>query len=102
MLTNEVGGGIIVKLSGARATRMAAENRITTAFEGISGASAHEKNFKKISKKFLTNGTEWDIITRLSRESGQRTGPWKLNKTETCGTLNVGLETHENQFQIYK
>ena len=25
-----------------------------------------------------------------------------MNKTETCGTLNVGLETHDNQFQIYK
>ena len=23
-----------------------------------------------------------------------------MNKTETCGTLNVGLETHDNQFQI--
>ena len=57
MLTNGIPGGIIVKLSGARATQTAAENRITTAFEGFSGASAHEKNFKKISKKFLTNGT---------------------------------------------
>ena len=68
MLTKGISGGIIVKLSGARATRKAAENRITTAFEGLSRASAPEKTSKKISKKFLTNGTSRDIINRLSHE----------------------------------
>ena len=57
MLTNGFAGGIIVKLSGARATQTAAENRITTAFEGFSKLLSFGKNFKKISKKFLTNGT---------------------------------------------
>ena len=56
-MTNRFAGGIIVKLSGARATQTAAENRITTAFEGFSKLLSFEKNFKKISKKFLTNGT---------------------------------------------
>ena len=50
VLTKCFPGGIIVKLSGARATRKAAENRITTAFEGFSGASAHEKTSKKSQK----------------------------------------------------
>jgi len=53
VLTKWFSGGIIVKLSGARATQTDAENRITTAFEGISRDSAPEKNFKKISKKVL-------------------------------------------------
>ena len=56
-MTNRLAGGIIVKLSGARATQTAAENRITTAFEGFSKLLSFEKNFKKISKKFLTSGT---------------------------------------------
>ena len=50
VLTKCFPGGIIVKLSGARATRKAAENRITTAFEGFSGTSAHEKTSKKSQK----------------------------------------------------
>ena len=50
VLTKCFPGGIIVKLSGARATRKAAENRITAAFEGFSGASAHEKTSKKSQK----------------------------------------------------
>ena len=53
MLTNGFTGGIIVKLSGARATQTAAENRITTAFEGFSRASAHEKKLQKNLKKVL-------------------------------------------------
>ena len=56
-MTNRFAGGIIDKLSGARATQTAAENRITTAFEGFPKLLSFEKNFKKISKKFLTNGT---------------------------------------------
>ena len=56
-MTNRLAGGIIVKLSGARATQTAAENRITTAFEGFPKLLSFEKNFKKISKKFLTSGT---------------------------------------------
>ena len=51
VLTKWFRGGIIVKLSGARATRKAAENRITTAFEGFLKLLSFEKNFKKISKK---------------------------------------------------
>ena len=50
VLTKCFPGGIIIKLSGARATRKAAENRITTAFEGFSGASAHEKTSKNLKK----------------------------------------------------
>ena len=50
VLTKCFPGGIIVKLSGARATATTAENRITTAFEGFSGASAHEKTSKKSQK----------------------------------------------------
>ena len=50
VLTNRFPGGIIIKLSGARATATAAENRITTAFGGFSGASLLEKNFKKSQK----------------------------------------------------
>ena len=54
MLTNALRGGIIVKLSGARATQTAAENRITTAFEGFSGAwfpKKLQKNLKKVLDK---------------------------------------------------
>ena len=50
MLTKCFPGGIIVKLSGAKATATTAENRITTAFEGFSGASAHEKTSKNLKK----------------------------------------------------
>ena len=50
MLTKLVWGGIIFRLSGARATTTAAENRITTAFEGFSGASVPEKTSKKSQK----------------------------------------------------
>ena len=50
VLTKSIPGGIIVKLSGARATTTAAENRITTAFEGFSGASVPEKTSKKSQK----------------------------------------------------
>jgi len=50
VLTKWFSGGIIVKLSGARATQTAAENRITTAFEGISRDSAPEKTSKKSQK----------------------------------------------------
>ena len=50
VLTKCFSGGIIVKLSGARATQTAAENRITTAFEGISRASAPEKTSKNLKK----------------------------------------------------
>ena len=50
VLTKHVSGGIIVKLSGARATATAAENRITTAFEGFSGASLLEKTSKNLKK----------------------------------------------------
>ena len=54
---------------------------------------------EKTSKKFLTNGTWCCIINKLSTKADSAAGPWKLNKTETCGTLIVGLETHVNQFQ---
>ena len=50
MLTKLVWGGIIFRLSGARATTTAAENRITTAFEGFSGASVPEKTSKNLKK----------------------------------------------------
>ena len=50
VLTKSIPGGIIFKLSGARATRKAAENRITTAFEDFSGASVLEKTSKKSQK----------------------------------------------------
>ena len=50
VLTNGFPGGIIVKLSGARANTTAAENRITTAFEGFSRASVSEKTSKKSQK----------------------------------------------------
>ncbi len=40
----------IVKLSGARATRKAAENRITTAFEGFLKLLSFEKTSKKSQK----------------------------------------------------
>ena len=61
-----------------------------------------KKFFKKLSENPLTIKRFWYIIYKLSRRRDSAAGPWKLNKTETCGTLNVGLETHDNQFQIYK
>ena len=61
-----------------------------------------KKFFKKLSENPLTIKHFWYIIYKLSRRRDSTAGPWKLNKTETCGTLNVGLETHDNQFQIYK
>ena len=64
-----------------------------------------EFNFVEIWEKLLTNACGGGIIYKLSGGTPRKesaAGPWKLNKTETCGTLNVGLETHDNQFQIYK
>ena len=58
-----------------------------------------ENFFKKLSENLLTIKRFWYIIYKLSRRRDSTAGPWKLNKTETCGTLNVGLETHDNQFQ---
>ena len=50
VLTNRFPGGIIVRLSGARVTATAAENRITTAFEGFLKLQSLEKTSKKSQK----------------------------------------------------
>ena len=62
-----------------------------------------EFNFVEFWKKVLTLVFSGGIIYKLSGGTPHKNsaaGPWKLNKTETCGTLIVGLETHVNQFQI--
>ena len=59
-----------------------------------------KKFFKKLSENLLTIKRFWYIIYKLSRRRDSTAGPWKLNKTETCGTLIVCLEIHVNQFQI--
>ena len=74
-----------------RKPRKALHNSLYAFFE--------ENFFKKLSENPLTIKRFWYIIYKLSRRRDSTAGPWKLNKTETCGTLIVGLETHVNQFQ---
>ena len=101
--------GIINKLSRKTAGRWKAHFQRCTAEKTIGLALlrhrrnriSRKKKFKKISKKCLTKRTWPDIINELSGRPGATTGPWKLNNTETCGTLNV-MENHDKQFQTNK
>ena len=64
------------------------------------GSLGSRKNFKKISKKFLTKWTSRDIINRLSREMRTASRTLKIEQNWNLWNLIVGLETHVNQFQI--
>ena len=89
--------GNIIKLSREG---QALKKPITTACAGFAGVEKPSKKIRKNFKKFLTNGTWCCIINKLSTRTDSAAGPWKLNKTETSGTLIVGLETHVNHCQI--
>ena len=67
---------------------------------GLFGSFGSWKNFKKISKKFLTKWTSRDIINRLSREMRTASRTLKIEQNWNLWNLIVGLETHVNQFQI--
>ena len=95
LLTKVILLAIIIKLSREPSPRRQPLEPLPTACTPF----FEENFFKKLSENLLTNERIWYIIYKLSRKRDSAAGPWKLNKTETCGTLIVGLETHVNQFQ---